>query len=206
MAETEAAPRTDLSKYKLVRRAKSDKDELDKSDIRISSQGRMAMYISYAAKLLTGEGEEAARTITLKCTGVALGKAVTLAEIIKRRIKGLHQICNIGTTEVVDVYEPKSGEGENIEQKRNLSFIEITLSLDSLDSKDKGYQAPLPDDMVEEKDLDDLINPPKKEIEEGEEGEGKPKGKGKKGKGKRSRKGKGKGKKGKGKKEEKSEE
>merc|ERR1712228_624801 len=99
------------------------------------------------------------------------------AEVIKRRFKGVHQITNIGSTEVVDTYEPKEQGLETFEHKRLLSFIEITLSLDKLDTKNKGYQAPLPDSMVEEKEHDELIRA-RKEPEEGEEGKGK-KGKGK---------------------------
>ena len=38
--------------------------------------------------------------------GRAISKVVTVAEIIKRRKPDLHQITEIGSTTVVDEYEP----------------------------------------------------------------------------------------------------
>lgn len=39
--------------------------------------------------------------------GKAIHKTVSIAEIIKRRIPGLHQITEIGSAEIVETYEPK---------------------------------------------------------------------------------------------------
>ena len=42
------------------------------------------------------------KTIVLKATGRAINRAVTTAEIVKRRIAGLHQETNLETLEIVD--------------------------------------------------------------------------------------------------------
>ena len=41
-------------------------------------------------------------TIVLKATGRAINKAVTTAEVVKRRISGLHQVTSLETLEITD--------------------------------------------------------------------------------------------------------
>lgn len=45
-------------------------------------------------------------TIKLKATGRAINKAVTIAEILKRRVPGLHQNNELMLKELKDVFEP----------------------------------------------------------------------------------------------------
>merc|ERR1719331_3346945 len=131
--------------------------------------------------------------VVIKATGNALTKAVTSAEVIKRRFKGLHQITNIGSTEIVDEYEPIEEGLDKVTQTRNLPFIEITLSKEALDTGDKGYQAPIDESLVKELSDEELTKPRGRGGGRGKgRGKGKDKGKGK-GKGKGKEKGKGKG-------------
>lgn len=159
-----------MDKYTLQKKPK-EHATLDETEIRITGTGRIQTYISYAGKLFTRESKQ---FCTLKATGTALGKAVIAAEIMKRRFKGLHQITKVGSTEVVDTYLPKEEGLDVVEHPRSISFIEITLSKDPLDTRAVGYQAPLPEDQVEEKAEDELIR------------EGGRKGRGKRGKNKSS--------------------
>lgn len=210
MAEKPESRSIDMEKYKRVRKEKEEKEDSKKDEIRISSKGRTSNYISYAGKLFNEDGMD---SFVIKATGQALATAVTVCEIIKRRFKGIHQITKIGSIEIEDEYEPKSKDDdlENIKQIRNVSFIEITLSKVELDTADRGYQPPLPEDQVEEKSPEELA-----ERRSGRKGGKKSKGKGKrkysedddddddderspKGKGKKGKKGKGKDSKGKGK-------
>ena len=41
--------------------------------------------------------------------GRAINKTVTIAEIMKRTVPGLHQITHIDSTDITDVYEPIEG-------------------------------------------------------------------------------------------------
>merc|ERR1712084_152438 len=79
-------------------------------------------------------------------------KAVTLAEVVKRRFKGLHQITSLSTTEIVDEYEPLEEGLDKVTDTRTMSCIEIKLSQEPLDTSDKGYQAPLPDSEITDYD------------------------------------------------------
>jgi len=191
-----------MDKYKrkisTVEKEKSADDE-----IRVTAKGRTATYVSYASKLFN---EKEMSEFTLKATGAALATAVTVAEVLKRRFKGLHQITKLGSVEVTDEWEPIEEGLDSITSKRNVSFIEITLSKKELDSSNIGYQEPLDEALVVEVDAEDMLKGgPRREGGERKKGKGKGKGKGKRsseegGKGKKKGKGKGKGrKKGKGK-------
>jgi DNA-binding protein Alba len=50
--------------------------------------------------------EKGFNEVILKAMGRAINKTVTIAEIIKRRIPNLHQITEISSTDITDVYEP----------------------------------------------------------------------------------------------------
>ncbi|CAD7955927.1 unnamed protein product [Amoebophrya sp. A120] len=184
-----------MEKYRRKAPVKEEKSADD--EIRVTAKGRTATYVSYASKLFNEKNMD---EFTLKATGAALATAVTVAEVVKRRFKGLHQITKLGSVEVVDEWEPIEEGLDPVTNTRNVSFIEITLSKKELDKKNIGYQEPIDESLVEEIDPEEMLRGgPRKAREEGdEEGKKTKKGKGK-GKGKKGSKGKGKGKKGKGK-------
>jgi DNA-binding protein len=160
----------------------------DEEEIRVTSTGSVSGYVSRACKLFT----ELEKTyVLIAATGNALTKAVTSAEIVKRRFKGLHQITKIGSREIIDEYEPLEEGLENVSETRNLPFIEIRLSKEPLDTTAMGYQPPIDESEVKEYD------PEAAKMQENEESRGKGKGRSK---GKREddeeKGGKGKGKKG----------
>jgi len=70
------------------------------------------------------------------------------AEIIKRRIIGLHQDTKIGSVDMADTWEPLQEGLNRLETTRHVSVIMITLSTEPLDVKASGYQPPLPPEMV----------------------------------------------------------
>jgi len=183
-----------MDKYRKVQKPKAEQPK-EEDEIRVTAVGRVSSYVSYAAKLFNESGKS---TVKIKATGNALTAAVTLAEVIKRRFKGIHQITSLGSTEIVEEYEPIEEGLDKVTDTRSVSFVEITLSKDALDTSDKGYQAPLDESLVKEYDPEDI---PRGRGRGKGKGRGKGRGKGKaKGKGKGKAKGKGKGKeKGKGK-------
>jgi len=190
---------------RVIRPLDGEKTKTADDEIRITSKGRTGTYVSYCCKLFN-EKEE--KQFTLKATGQAIATAVTVAEVVKRRFKEIHQVTKLGSVEVEDEWEPIEEGLDTITMKRNVSFIEITLARDEslVDKKAPGYQAPIDQSLVVEMDPEEMAKGrgrAKKE-KEGDDEEEKPrrkgKGKGKKGKGKGKKgKGKGKGKKGKGK-------
>jgi hypothetical protein len=71
--------------------------------------------------------------------GRAINKTVTIAEIIKRRIPGLHQITQIDSTDITDVWEPLEQGLDRVITTRHVSSIQIILSTKQLDINHVGY-------------------------------------------------------------------
>mmetsp|Transcript_6421 Transcript_6421/g.8680 ORF Transcript_6421/g.8680 Transcript_6421/m.8680 type:complete len:140 (-) Transcript_6421:76-495(-) len=86
--------------------------------------------------------------------GRAINKAVTIAEILKRKMP-LHQITSLTSCEIVDVFEPLEEGLDIVESRRFVSCMVITLSLDGegMDINDIGYQPPLPPEEIQPGDL-----------------------------------------------------
>jgi len=135
-----------MEKYKRVEKSKQLEEAISENEIRITTQGKMRNYISYATNLFGPEKKQTA--IVLKAMGRAINKTVTVAEILKRRIAGLHQTTSIDSTDITDVWEPIEEGLERVETTRHVSAITITLSTDPLDTQASGYQPPIPEDQV----------------------------------------------------------
>lgn len=135
------------SKYTLV---KQDEKKEDKPDTDIlmrfcptygthpSHSGR---YVTRALNLFFGEGKN---FVTIKAADRLIDRALWVAEVVKRRVQGLHQVIEIKEREVVDVYEPKEEGLVRVEKKRYLTIIEVTLTKEPTAEQKKlpGYQAP----------------------------------------------------------------
>ncbi|KAF8030366.1 hypothetical protein BT93_E2720 [Corymbia citriodora subsp. variegata] len=133
-----------MDRYQRVEKPKAD-TPIDENEIRITSQGRMRSYITYAMGLLQEKGSN---EIVFKAMGRAINKTVTIVELIKRRIVGLHQITTIGSTDITDTWEPLEEGLLPLETTRHVSMITITLSKKELDTASVGYQPPLPAEQV----------------------------------------------------------
>ncbi|KAH7434424.1 hypothetical protein KP509_06G016900 [Ceratopteris richardii] len=106
-----------MDRYQRVERPRPQ-SPISENEICITTLGKMRNYITYAT--------------------------FTIAEIIKRRIPGLHQVTSVGSSDITDVWEPLEERVVPLEQTRHVSMITITLSLKELDTSSSGYQPPLP--------------------------------------------------------------
>jgi len=115
------------------------------NEVRLTSVGNVAPHLAYALNLLRPENPEspAHDSILLKAMGLGTKNAITLAEILRRRVPGLHQITKIGSVELKDVWEPTEEGLKTVITTRWVASIGITLSKSPLDTTDPGYQAPL---------------------------------------------------------------
>ncbi|XP_026228451.1 ribonuclease P protein subunit p25-like protein [Anabas testudineus] len=89
-------------------------------------------------------GRPLCRQIVFTASGKGVSKAITCAEIVKRRVKTLHQLTRLLYSTVVEVWEPlEPGAGlDSLTVNRNVPAIWILLSRELLDSSQPGYQAP----------------------------------------------------------------
>ncbi|XP_019154560.1 PREDICTED: keratin, type II cytoskeletal 1-like isoform X2 [Ipomoea nil] len=133
-----------MDRYQKVERPREE-TPMNENEIRITTQGRLRNYITYATSLLQEKG---ANEIALKAMGRAINKTVIIAELIKRRIAGLHQNTSIGSTDITDTWEPLEEGLLPLETIRHVSVITVTLSKNELDCSSPGYQPPIPSDQV----------------------------------------------------------
>lgn len=106
---------------------------------------RMALCILMYRVFAQAEGE---RTIVLKAMGKAINKTVTIAEILKRKLP-LHQITSLSSCEMIDVFEPLEEGLDVVTNRRHVSCIKVTLSLEEMDTNHVGYQPPLPFEEIQ---------------------------------------------------------
>nr|KJB58053.1 hypothetical protein B456_009G192000 [Gossypium raimondii] len=133
-----------MDRYQRVEKPKAV-TPIDENEIRVTSQGRMRNYITYAMTLLQEMGSN---QIVFKAMGRAISKTVTIVELLKKRIVGLHQITSIGSTDITDMWEPLEEGLLPLETTRHVPMISITLSKNELNTSSVGYQPPLPADQV----------------------------------------------------------
>lgn len=98
--------------------------------------------------------DSGSQKIVLKAMGRAINKAVTIAEILKRKLP-LHQINTLTSVEMVDVYEPIEEGLDVVTSRRYVSCMLITLSrsVDDVDTNHPGYQPPLTEDEMHNSDF-----------------------------------------------------
>ncbi|ORC93657.1 uncharacterized protein TM35_000015340 [Trypanosoma theileri] len=141
--------------YRRVRKAEGEKEKGQgpENEIRVTSKHGQRSYIAYAIALLRGEeGKTQYDTVKISAMGAAIHNAVNIAEIVKRRVAGLHQTTDISSEVIRDEYEPVDEKKERLEVERKVSTILITLSLKPLDKNHVGYQPPLPEEEVKEQE------------------------------------------------------
>lgn len=96
-----------------------------------------------------GDGRQGARgisSIIFTATGKGVAKAITCAELVKRRVKGLHQLTRLQHAAVLEEWaplEPTAGL-DSLHVNRKLPAIWILLSrvLPPEGADQPGYQAP----------------------------------------------------------------
>ncbi|EKF29919.1 hypothetical protein MOQ_006278 [Trypanosoma cruzi marinkellei] len=141
--------------YRRVRKTDGEKEKGQgpENEIRVTAKHGQRSYITYAIALLRGEdGKVQNDTIKISAMGAAIHNAVNIAEIVKRRVVGLHQTTDVSSEIIHDEYEAIDGKKENMKVERKVSTILITLSLKPLDPNHVGYQPPLPESEVKEQD------------------------------------------------------
>lgn len=91
-----------------------------------------------------GRGPLPCGHIVFTATGKGVSKAITCAEIMKRRVKGLHQITRVLYATVAEVWEPlEPGAGlDSLTVSRKVPAVWILLCREAPDRSQPGYQAP----------------------------------------------------------------
>jgi DNA-binding protein len=120
---------------------KIDKVEepLPSNEIRVRRGVGIGRYLKRAWELLNApEGSD--ETIVIKGVSNAVQSAVNLAELVKHRVKNLHQINKISNITIVDEYEPLVEGLDQLKFSRVVTMLQITLTKsENVDKTDVGY-------------------------------------------------------------------
>ncbi|KAK3588710.1 hypothetical protein CHS0354_026029 [Potamilus streckersoni] len=108
-------------------------------EMKVNSGSKIKNLMGFAMKKIK---EPNIRHISWNGTGNAITKTISCAEIMKRKIKGLHQITKIRYRRIEEYWEPKVEGLERLKVNKDIPAISILLSKDSLDSSEPGYQGP----------------------------------------------------------------
>jgi len=140
-----------MDKYRLETSKTEENETINDNEIRVTTQGKMRRSISYAITLFQ---EKKVEEITIKAMGKAISKTVNIAEIIKRRFPGLHQITEIDSTKIFEVFHPKETGLDKVETTRHVSSILIRLTTKQPENHETllGYQPPISVDLVKPAD------------------------------------------------------
>ena len=87
-----------------------------------------SVYCNKQSEGSASASSSGSKTIVLKAMGRAINKAVTIAEILKRKMP-LHQWNVLSSLEMIDLYEPIEEGLDVVENRRYVSCLTITLSL-----------------------------------------------------------------------------
>ena len=98
--------------------------------------------MSRALTLFFGEGKS---FVTIKAAEKLMDRALWVAEIVRRKVEGLHQIVNITEKKIVDVYEPREEGLLTVREERYLTIMEVTLTKNpsAEQLKHHGYHTPI---------------------------------------------------------------
>lgn len=107
------------------------------------------MTVNYGSKIRNLMGfalkkmqEPTTKQIVWTGSGSAIPKAISCAEILKRKIKGLYQINKIRYKRITETWLPKMEDLDRLIVNRDIPTISILLSKEKLDPEEPGYQAP----------------------------------------------------------------
>ena len=128
-----------MEKYRKVR---SEREAVPDGIIRVNRNIQARVFID---QVLEEFNTKNADKVTLSSLGEAITKSVTIAEIVKHRVAGLHQVNEISTIVIDDEYEPLEEGLEKMTVSRKLTCLQIVLSKTAPSDKTvPGYQEPIP--------------------------------------------------------------
>ena len=154
------------------RKVDKPQDALPTNEIRVRRGVGIGRYLKRAWELLNStEGTD--DTVVIKGVSNAVQSAVNLAELVKHRVKGLHQINKISNITIVDEFEPLIEGLDQLKHSRVVTMLQITLTKsDNVDKTDIGYQAPIADSEVQEYNERERLDGDRRERRGGNRGRG----------------------------------
>jgi DNA-binding protein len=103
------------------------KESIPQNEIRVKKERKIGKYLLRAHDLLNDK-KNPKDSVVIKGVSHAIQSAINLAELIKHKVKGLHQINKIINITIVDEYEPLFEGLDFLTFSRDATMLEITLT------------------------------------------------------------------------------
>lgn len=112
-------------------------------EMRVKEGSKIRNLLGFAMSRLLEEGHVVpVSQVMFTGMGRAITKTITCAEIMKRKVRGLHQVSKLQYRAVKEVWQSQNEEGVQMTMLKKVPAIYILLSKDPLDPKELGYQCP----------------------------------------------------------------
>lgn len=122
-------------------------------EMRVKEGSKIRNLLGFAMARMQGDvqrgGRPALSQILFTGSGRAITKTITCAEIMKRQLRGLHQLSKLQYCTVREQWQARDSASSNMTLHRLLPAIYILLSKEPLDPKEPGYQPPVELDLSE---------------------------------------------------------
>jgi DNA-binding protein len=93
-----------MDKYRRVPQPKESLgSSTDDSVVTVQAQGKIVQYVSYAVGLLENADKSRVEIVGM---GRSINKAVTVGEVIRRKVDDVHQLTTLTSVVIKDRYEP----------------------------------------------------------------------------------------------------
>lgn len=113
-------------------------------EMRVKEGSKIRNLLGFAMSRFQGDGHAAPTSqVLFSGTGRAVTKTITCAEIMKRKVQGLHQVSKLQYRTVTEVWESQESGPVQMTIHRTLPSICILLSKEPLDQHEPGYQPPV---------------------------------------------------------------
>ncbi|NP_001338627.1 ribonuclease P protein subunit p25a [Danio rerio] len=116
----------------------------DVLEMRVKEGSKIRNLLGFAMSRIEGDGQT---QVLFSGTGRAVTKTITCAEIMKRKVAGLHQVSKLQYRTVTEVWESQESQ---MTVHRTLPSICILLSKEPLDPHEPGYQPPVETNTLSE--------------------------------------------------------
>ncbi|XP_067292612.1 ribonuclease P protein subunit p25a [Pseudorasbora parva] len=112
-------------------------------EMRVKEGSKIRNLLGFAMSRFQGDGNAAPTSqVLFSGMGRAVTKTITCAEIMKRKVRGLHQVSKLQYRTVTEVWESQESGPVQMTIHRTLPSICILLSKEPLDPQEPGYQPP----------------------------------------------------------------
>lgn len=90
----------------------------------------------------------------------AAGNVVTIVDVLRRKIKGLHIEWQVQLVKTSDTYQSTEEGLDNLVLDRSIPSLVAVLSFSAKNTSSAGYVASFPDNEVQEATLEEIKSPP----------------------------------------------